>query len=81
MPNLEIIFMNKKKESTFKYGYFVYVFALVFFALFSIVYVKTLLNEYESSQPDRIVEAEIDKMISLAKADRILDHLHTAHLL
>ncbi len=63
--------MNKKKESTFNYGFFVYVFALVFFALFSIVYVKTLLNEYESSQPDRIVEAEIDKMVSLAKSDSV----------
>ncbi len=59
--------MKKKKISTFKYGYFVYVFALVFFALFAIVYVKTLLNEYESSQPERIVEAEIEKMTAAAK--------------
>ena len=59
--------MNKKKESTFKYGFFVYVFALVFLALAAIVYVKTLLNEYESSQPERIVEAEIEKMVSSAE--------------
>ncbi len=59
--------MKKKNISTFKYGYFVYVFALVFFALFAIVYVKTLLNQYESSQPERIVEAQIEKMTAAAQ--------------
>ena len=60
--------MNKKLKLSFKFKYLVCVLLLLSVSLLAIAYVWTLLDDYESSQPERRVEEQIE-LLEASAAD------------
>lgn len=58
---------KKRNNSSFGYFYFVYLCIAIMLGLCGIFYVRGLLAEYEASQPEKLVESEIDALVSAAK--------------
>ncbi|MBR6808094.1 MAG: hypothetical protein IKM46_06925 [Clostridia bacterium] len=59
--------MKRSSGSAFPFVYFIYVCLLIVASIASIIYVKSLLDEYEMSQPSRKVEEAIELLKEDAK--------------
>ncbi len=59
------------KKITFKKVYLVILILLLILAMIAVFYVMSLLRRYESTQPEKIVEATIEDMKDLAKKGQL----------
>ena len=57
----------KTKKSKFRIGYIAFVAVLLILAVIAVIYVINLLNRFESTQPERLVEAKIAELTADAK--------------
>jgi hypothetical protein len=64
---------QKKKISKFRIGYIALLAVLLILAVIAVIYVISLLNRFESSQPERLVEARIAEMTADAKNGTLWD--------
>ena len=61
----------KKNKSLFAPIYFAFLGILIICVFFAVMYVRTLLIEYEANQPERIAAEQMDLLVAQAKADNI----------
>lgn len=57
----------RRTKGTFKFGYFIYVCCLSVVLIAAVLYVNSLLKNYEASQPERQVEAEMKSLSDAAQ--------------
>ena len=59
--------MRQKKNRKFRFAFVLYLCILAVLAIAAIIYVKVLLVEYERSQPERVVSAQMEEISAMAK--------------
>lgn len=61
----------KNRSKKFKIIYIVYVAILLVLAAWAIFYVMSVLKDYESYQPEKEIERQLEKIVSLAQSDSV----------
>ncbi len=66
--------MRRKRKTSFKFVYFLYVNVLLALSVVAVVYVWALLYNYENCQPEKLVEAEISSLQTTAENGTVWSH-------